>query len=139
MHILGHFLSCRYFQFLPKRTVKVMASAGRVRRPTTGAAWRGRLNPLLNASQRSITTLSSLTTDIPDTLTLKHCAGRFKGLIAFPFYLQLPPQILCQIQVQLLKLKDCRTAALLQECPGFASQPGSSCMKFAHCKNFKSQ
>lgn len=69
-------LFCRYFQFLPKRIVRVMASAGHARRPTSGAAWRERRSRLLNASWRSIMTSSSLTTDIPDTLTLKHYAGK---------------------------------------------------------------
>lgn len=52
-----------------------MASAGHVRRPTSGAAWHEHRSRLLNASWRSIMTSSSLTTDIPDTLTLKHYAG----------------------------------------------------------------
>lgn len=53
-----------------------MASAGHVRRPPSGAAWHEHRSRLLNASWRSIMTSSSLTTDIPDTLTLKHYAGR---------------------------------------------------------------
>lgn len=62
-----------------------MASAGHARRPTSGAAWRGRRSRLLNASWRSIMTSSSLTTDIPDTLTLKHYAGKQALPSSVPF------------------------------------------------------
>lgn len=72
-----------------------MASAGHVRRPTSGAARHEHRSQLLNASWRSIMTLSSLTTDIPDTLTLKHYAG--KPALSSSMYFAVAPTCLKNI------------------------------------------